>query len=439
MKKILFYLIVFCSIVGCSKKQFIMTGKHNNAPIRGQYIVIMEDSFATPILDGRDTNNKRIDKDQAKRAMIDAKLKQYLVERGIKEDNIMAFSDLKVMAIVHTSKQTADALRDDSFVRYVIQDIAVQINPIQQTDRDEMEDPKRQWLSKVLTEINPIQQSEPRQIELEIDPSSKTSKAIITAGGYVSGLDKETVIWFLDTGLDLNNPSLNVNTALGARFVGFGLEDYFGHGTFCAGVAAGKPVGTNSYPKFHIGVSEGATVVPVKVLDGRGKGTWGSVIAGLNHVAQKSSVGDIVNVSIGTYDISNPDCSYPALRELLERVTTIGGNKSVFVTLSAGNDSGNAIFNRAGCISDLNIFTSSSINADSTCAVYSNFGIPPVDFVSVGTRVFSLWEDGNFRLASGTSVSSAILAGIIHAKGSAPTSLHTVPCKGHDYKIANWH
>ena len=166
-------------------------------------------------------------------------------------------------------------------------------------------------------------------------------------------------------------------------------------------------------------------------MDNTGNGSWGTVIAGLNWVAQFSEPGDVVNLSLGAYDPMNPGCFFPGLSNAIERVTTGG----VFVTLSAGNDAGNAMCNRPGCISGDKVYTASSINADSTCAAYANFGNPPVDFVTVGTRLFSLWTSGGYRMASGTSVSSALLAGIIHARGAAPAAGSSVSCMGGTYPI----
>jgi len=209
-----------------------------------------------------------------------------------------------------------------------------------------------------------------------------------------------------------------VDASLGVTFfTGTNTEDDNGHGTFCAGIAAGKPIIASGMDEIHFGLSEGATVVPVKVLDENGNGSWGTVIAGLNWVAQYSQPGDVVNLSLGAYDPLNPNCWFPAIRNAIERVTTGGA----IVTLSAGNDAGRAECNRPGCINGTNVFTASSINADSTCAPYANFG-RPVDYVTVGTRLFSLWNDGGFRLASGTSASSALLAGIIHSRNGAPAN-----------------
>ena len=438
MKKLLLLLTVLLIIAGCKNTKiitkFITDG---NDPIPDQYIVLMKDSFEEPVIKNRkESSDRKLQKEKNKleRDKKEKRMEDFLTGKGIRKSKIISkFADIKVGALVKITASQAYNIKADANVEDVIQDISIQINPIQQTDPVLNSDPLKQWLSEVVNaeRINPIQQSNDSLFRYDIDTVSHTTHAVITAGGPVAGTGKTNVIWFLDTGIDPDHPDLNVNSSLGASFIN-GItspDDDNGHGTFCAGVAAGKPVGIA--PQIHIGISEGATVVPVKVLDRNGNGSWGTVIAGLNFVAQLSQPGDVVNLSLGAYDASNPTCYFPGLRHAIERVTTSG----VFVTLSAGNDAGNAECNRPGCINGATIFTASSINADRTCAGYANFG-SPVDYVTVGTRVFSLWFNNGYRMASGTSISSALLAGIIHAKGGIPTSGSTVNCMGKPYTIA---
>ena len=434
MKKIFPALILLLCIAGCKTKKNLSPG-HHLEPIEGQYIVFMKETFETALIKNRknDPNRKKQKADNDnERKRKEKKLKDYLNAAHIgpnKQKKI--FVDISIAAIVELDSAEARALKQNAAVQDVIQDITIQINPIQQSDPSLSINPIQQWKSDVITEINPIQQNDSIKNRYDIDPITNTSKAILTAGGSVPGTGKPTVIWFLDTGIDTDNPNLTVDASLGAYFIGSNTDDDNGHGTFCAGAAAGTAIGIAGSPLIHIGVSEGATVVPVKVLDRDGKGTWGTVIAGLNYVAQLSHPGDIVNLSLGAYDPGNTNCYFPGIKNAIERITT----GSVFVTLSAGNDAGNAECNRPGCINGTNIFTASSINADSTCALYANFG-SPVDFVTVGTRVFSLWQNGGFRMASGTSFSSAIMAGIIHARNNEPDDGGASRCGS--YKIARW-
>lgn len=449
-------MVVILFINGCRQSYIpqgyitpvnIPPGDTHLAPIPGRYIVIMNDRFEKPLIKSRrfkDDRLKQRDRNSKRRQEKIKALKSYLSAKQIKADKRDAFfSDLKVMAIIHIDATAAANLRlDTENISAVVQDVTVQINPIQQSITEGVDDPMRKWQTDPVTNINPIQQNDQEQILHDIDVATRTTKAVVAAGGsYLDGHRRKSVIWILDTGLDTNSVFLNCKKSLGAYFLGSSIQDGNGHGTFCAGVAAGRPVGTTASDSIRIGVSAGATVVPIKVLDDSGKGSWGSVLAGLDHVAQFSHKDDVVNLSLGAYDPANLNCNYPALVQAIDNVTLIKKNRKVFVTMSAGNDGRAGVHaghNAPGCINQTHVFTTSSIGDVSTCATYANFGSPPVDFVTVGTRVFSLWANGTFRMASGTSVSSAILAGIIHAKGEAPSSTRTVNCNGSPYNIATW-
>ncbi len=108
-------------------------------------------------------------------------------------------------------------------------------------------------------------------------------------------------IWIVDTGIDLTHPDLNVetNTAYAKSFVGGSANDCNGHGTHCAGIAAAKnnTIGV-------IGVSAGARVVPVRVLNCQGSGSSSGILSGLNHVAANDEPGDAVNMSLGVIGVA---------------------------------------------------------------------------------------------------------------------------------------
>jgi subtilisin family serine protease len=396
----------------------------------------MKESFEAPVIKTRrnDPNRKKQKNDnKGERDRKQDKLKRFLRDNDLGGKDRQLFVDIAVGAVINMDSTKANEIKKNPNVEDVFPDVTVQINPIQQTDPDANINPIQQWLSPPVPgdQINPIQQNDSIQNRYDIDTVRHLTKALVTAGGPTDGSAKTTVIWFLDTGIDPSS-YLNIDPSLGVTFfTATNTEDDNGHGTFCAGIAAGRPIrAAAGLDEIHFGLSEGAIVASVKVLDLNGTGSWGTIIAGLNWVSQYSQPGDVVNISLGAYDPLNPSCWFPGLRRAIERVTTGG----TIVTLSAGNDAGNAMCNRPGCIDGANIFTASSINADSTCALYANFG-RPVDYVTVGTRLFSLWDDGGFRMASGTSASSALLAGIIHARNGTPAAGSTVNCMGATYTI----
>lgn len=308
MKKLLLSLTILLTVYGCKVYVKGIPGKE----IPGQYILFMKDAFGAPLISFAKDDTDRLkqnDNLESQRAKLIEELKKYLKSKGIKnvkDKNI--FVDVSIGAVLNISPTKAQTFLDDKVkVDTVVQDVNVQINPIQQGDPTQSNDPMQQWLSDPVAEINPIQQDDSIQNRYDIDTIEHMTNAIKIAGGPVSGTGKSTVIWFLDTGIDTDNPNLNVDTRLGKSFItGASMDDDFGHGTFCAGIAAGRPVGSSpGLAQIHYGLSEGAPVVPVKVLDQDGVGDFGDVILGINLVAARGADGDVINLSFGAYDVGN--------------------------------------------------------------------------------------------------------------------------------------
>ena len=85
----------------------------------------------------------------------------------------------------------------------------------------------------------------------------------------------------IDTGINLNHPDLNVDAARSRNFSnGNSPEDGNGHGSHVAGI-----IGAKDNSIGVVGVSPGATLVAVRVLNNAGSGTNSDVIAGVNYVA----------------------------------------------------------------------------------------------------------------------------------------------------------
>ena len=453
MRKLLLSLTILLTVYGCvSKKEKL---SQDDGIISNQYIVFMTETFAEPLIKSIDTTMLVIDTNvtkslDQKRTKLKDSVQRYFERNGIKIDKNEIFVDVAVGAVLHITpdmiakdmlaKLSSDTIRISS----VMQDVKIDINteisirPIQQTDPGASSDPLKRWLSDPIAQIRPIQQTGGEQanydIILDAHGTGLITQAISTAGGPVTWTSSNhRKIWFLDTGIDSFNTHLNVDFSHGITYVGTSTDDDNGHGTFCAGIAAGKPVGSENpgLPLIHYGLSEGAPVVPVKVLDKNGQGEMSNVILGLDSVAHPG-VGnrdDIVNLSLGEYDIGNSydirsnKCSAQGIDVVIQNLA----NRLIYVTMAAGNNAGNAKSNLPGCVTGRadRIFTVSSVNRDLTCAEYANFNVTvpptqPVEFVTIGTRVFSLWDNNQFRMASGTSVSSALVAGIIHVMNSKP-------------------
>ncbi|MCP9201368.1 S8 family serine peptidase [Gramella sp. GC03-9] len=234
------------------------------------------------------------------------------------------------------------------------------------------------------------------------DPSGQeTPYGITRVNGGVS-YTGSNVAYILDSGVDLDHPDLNVDASRGFNAFtsgrdGKSLDDGNGHGTHVAGTiaAVNNTVGV-------IGVAAGATVVPVKVLDSRGSGSYSGVIAGVDFVGANGANGDVANMSLGG----------PVSQALDDAVVAAASNGIKFV-LAAGNESDDANNHSPARANGTNVYTISAMDSNDNWASFSNYGNPPVDYAAPGVSVKSTWKDGNYNTISGTSMAAPHAAGVL--------------------------
>jgi subtilisin family serine protease len=209
------------------------------------------------------------------------------------------------------------------------------------------------------------------------------------------------VAWIIDSGIDIDHEDLNVDASRGFNAFTSGRDagapdDNNGHGTHVAGTIAAldNNVGV-------IGVAAGATVVPVKVLDSRGSGSYSGVIAGVNHVAQYGQTGDVANMSLGG----------PTSKALDDAI--LAASAKVKFALAAGNESADANNSSPARVNGTNIYTVSAHDSSDRFASFSNYGNPPVDYAAPGVSINSTWKNGGYNTISGTSMASPHVAGIL--------------------------
>lgn len=216
-----------------------------------------------------------------------------------------------------------------------------------------------------------------------------------------------SVAWIIDTGIDLDHEDLNVNASLGFNAFtkgkdGKSLDDGNGHGTHVAGTVAAldNSVGV-------IGVAAGATVVPVKVLDSRGSGSYSGVIAGVDHVAANGSPGDVANLSLGG-----------PVSQALDDAVLAAAEQGIIMVLAAGNSSTDANNSSPARVNGTNIYTISAMDANESFASFSNYGNPPVDYAQPGVAITSTWKNGGYNTISGTSMAAPHAAGVFLLGGN---------------------
>ncbi|HZJ35898.1 MAG TPA: S8 family peptidase [Gillisia sp.] len=231
--------------------------------------------------------------------------------------------------------------------------------------------------------------------------SQETPYGILRVNG-VANYTGTNVAWVVDTGIDLTHPDLNVDASRGFNAFTFGrdsksIDDGNGHGTHVSGTIAAK---NNDFGV--IGVAPGATVIPVKVLDSRGSGSYSGVIAGVDFVGAKGKSGDVANLSLGG-----------PVSQALDDAILAASNKGIKFALAAGNESSDANNSSPARVNGANIVTISAMDVNDKWAYFSNFGNPPVDFAAPGLAIKSTWKGGGYNTISGTSMASPHAAGVL--------------------------
>ncbi len=241
----------------------------------------------------------------------------------------------------------------------------------------------------------------------------QTPWQITSVGGSQSG--EGLTAWIIDTGIDLQNADLNVDTANGFSVFKKGrrylLQDDNGHGTHVAGIVAAKDNAIDA-----LGVAAGASVVPVKVLDANGSGSMSGVLAGVEHVAKYAQAGDCVNMSLG-------GGAYSLLDQAVINAANISG---AYFTLAAGNAGTHANNTSPARANGVNIYTISAVDRYNRRPSWSNYGNPPIDYAAAGVQIPSLKVGGGIVTFSGTSMAAPVACGILLNTGGNPNHLNYV-------------
>lgn len=379
--------------------------------IDGQYIVLFSESFlpAGAVKNpstGTRVENSRIAERNHKEAS--EKIYAFLKNKGIRAERILA---------VYTEALSGFAAKLD------------------QTEVEEL-----------LVDPNILAIEEDRMVTISAEAgASETSFnnagqyvpcGITRHGGFRNNTNPDKFIWILDTGIAPHS-DLNIVREYSATFVGGNWGDCHGHGTHVAGIAAAK---NNSFGV--VGMSAGAPVVSVRVLGGpcgqSAQGSTSQILRGVDYVARYDERGDVMNMSLGGYVGASCGSYNSSYRIALTNI----GNGGTWVILAAGNRrpnasvADNAALIEPACINGTRILTVANMDCYNRWNFGSNYGIPPIDWIAVGTDVVSTYLNNNYNSLSGTSMAAPMVAGIVHARGSAPRRCGSVTIGGVSYPVA---
>ncbi len=207
------------------------------------------------------------------------------------------------------------------------------------------------------------------------------------------------IIAVIDSGVDLDHPDLQANIVSGWDFVNDDSQpdDDFGHGTHVAGIAAA--VGNNG--QGIAGVSWGAKIMPLKILDRWGSGNTHDLSQAIYYAADHGA--KIINLSLGARYSSWP-CDWLEVEDALNYTV----NRGVLVVAAAGND-GQYGINCPGAYDQ--VMAVGSTTSSDTRSYFSNFG-PRLDIVAPGSYIYSTYPGGSYYSLSGTSMATPHVAGL---------------------------
>jgi subtilisin family serine protease len=202
--------------------------------------------------------------------------------------------------------------------------------------------------------------------------------------------------YIIDTGIrgshtEFTGRMLSGFTAINDRR---GTNDCNGHGTHVAGTVGGTVYG----------VAKRVSLVPVRVLNCQGSGTWSGVIAGVDWVTgQKQNnpaVPMVANMSLGGGANSSVD-------NAVKNSIAAG----VSYAVAAGNSNADACNSSPARVAEA--LTVGATTSSDARASYSNFG-SCVNLFAPGSSITSAWHTNNnaTNTISGTSMASPHVAGV---------------------------
>jgi hypothetical protein len=196
--------------------------------------------------------------------------------------------------------------------------------------------------------------------------------------------------YVIDTGVRASHPDISGRVLAGYDFVDNDTspDDCNGLGTGVAGVIGGRTYG----------VAKETWIVPVRVLNCSGSGTWSGVIAGIDWVIRNAVKPATVSMTLG-------GSSNAAVDDAVTRLLASG----VSVSVAAGASNSSACnYSPARVPGALTVGAS---DANDYRASFSNYGTC-LDLFSPGVNITTIWNNGGTYTLSGTSMATAHVVGV---------------------------
>ncbi|MEH2014419.1 S8 family peptidase [Nostoc sp.] len=250
----------------------------------------------------------------------------------------------------------------------------------------------------------------------------------VWAHGYTG---KGVVVAVVDTGVDYNHEDLKDNIWTNPKEIagngkdddGNGYADDIhgwnfvdntnnvlddnGHGTHVSGTIAGE---NNNYGVT--GIAYDAKIMPVKVLDESGSGSFNSISKGIRYAVDNGA--NVINLSLGG----------PSSNSTLESAIDYASSKGVIVVMAAGNDGGSSPEYPASYAYKSGIAVG-AVDRNNNMPDFSNrSGTKEIAYVTApGVKVYSSVPNNQYATYSGTSMAAPHVAGVVALMLSANHNL----------------
>ncbi len=241
------------------------------------------------------------------------------------------------------------------------------------------------------------------------------------AEGYTG---QGVVVAVLDTGVDFNhedlkdniwtNPNDDVNDGYAGDIHGWNfvdnnndVMDRDGHGTHVSGSIAGEK---NSYGVT--GVAYNAKIMPVKVLDDTGSGSYDTITKGIYYAVDHGA--NVINMSLGGGGENK------SMQDALQYASS----RNVIVVMAAGNSSGSVPGYPARYAQNTGVAVG-AVDKDKNLASFSNrAGTDELSYVTApGVSIYSTVPNNGYESYSGTSMAAPHVAGVVALMLSANPNL----------------
>jgi serine protease len=342
-------LAVLCAMIAASLPAAATELKRAEAPIKGQYIVVLKDAAFEGSRDGRvqSVDSMGIAAEMA-------------VSYNLEVERVYEHA-LKGFVVKNAGEKDIERLLWDDRVAFVEEDGMVFLNPTQSGAT---------WgLDRIDQRNRPLN------------------------GTYIYNTTATNVrAYIIDSGVRASHNQFGGRVSGGASYIndGRGTNDCNGHGTHVAGTVAGS---------VH-GVAKGARIVPVRVFGCTGGSSNSTIIAGIDWVRANHVKPAVANMSLGGGASSATDT---ATNNLI--------NAGVTVVVAAGNSNANACnYSPARVANAITVGSTTSTDARSS---FSNFGSCVNIFAPGSSITSAWYTSNTATNSiSGTSMASPHVAGV---------------------------